>query len=228
MVKKIGFGLLAVFFLSQVLYAQTSEETRPLPAFNAAKISNGIEVVFVKGDKHEIEITASGIELSRVETSVTNREFEMKITGVTPRSATVKATITYVQLESIQTNTSARAFLRDPMVVRVARLSAATSSYIEAEVQVQELVLEAQTNAKIFVKGKTSKLDFSAATNSEIEGDGLEVAHAEVKINTNAKGSFRVTESLRGTAATRGRITYSGDPKILDVKTNTGGAIDEK
>ncbi|MCC5936765.1 MAG: DUF2807 domain-containing protein [Lunatimonas sp.] len=228
MKSKIQIACLLGFFLTHVLVAQTSSETRPLPAFNGVRVSNSIEAVFVKGDKHEIEITASGLELSKVETSVTNRELELKISGVSPRSATVKATVTYVDLESVQAATSAKVFLKDPLVVRSAQLSAATSSYIEGVVQAQDLVLEAQTNAKIFVKGTASKLDFSAATNSEIDAEELEVEHAEVKINTNAKGSFQVTESLRGTAATRGRITYSGDPKILDVKTNTGGAIDEK
>ncbi|WP_209331577.1 head GIN domain-containing protein [Lunatimonas salinarum] len=226
--SRILMVLFMGFFLPQMLMAQTNNETRPLPAFNGVSVSNGIEAVFVKGEKHGIEITASGLELSRVETSVTNRVLEMKIAGVTPRSATVKATITYVDLENVQAATSAKVFIKDPLAVRSVQLSAATSSYIEAVIQAQGLVLEAQTNSKIFVKGKASDLNFSAATNAEIDAEGLEVAHAEVKINTNAKGSFMVTESLKGTAATRGRITYTGDPKILDVKTNTGGAIDEK
>jgi hypothetical protein len=107
-------------------------------------------------------------------------------------------------------------------------LYAATSSYVEAEVDAKELVLDAQTNAKIFVSGKATNLDFSAYTNAEIAGEKLETDTATVKINTNAKGSFHVNQSITGSAATRGRVTYSGNPNIVDIKTNTGGSINEQ
>lgn len=220
--------LFIVFLAANRLVAQTNQETRDLAAFNGVKVSNAIEATFVKGDKHQIEIIASGIELSRVESKVTNRVLELRISGSNPRSSTIKATITYAELEEINASTSAKAFVQDPIEARLTKISAATSGYVEAEVKSQELIVDAQTNAKIYVKGKVDKLDFSAFTNAEIDGEGLEAQHAEVKINTNAKGSFHVSESLRGSAATRGRVTYTGDPKIVDIKTNTGGSIEEK
>lgn len=208
--------------------AQTAEETRPLAAFNAVQISSGIDANLVKGDTHSIEITSSGLELSRVESTVTNRVLELKISGISPKASSVKATITYVNIEEVSASTSAKAFIKDPISEKTVKLYAATSSYIEAEVNAQDLVVDAQTNAKIFVTGTATNLDFSAYTNSEIDGEKLVTENASVKINTNAKGSFHVNESISGTAATRGRVVYSGDPNIVDIKTNTGGSINEK
>ena len=78
-------------------------------------------------------------------------------------------------------------------------------------------MLEAETNAKMFVKGTAVNLDYNA----------LVVEHAEIRTNTNASGVFEVTESLKGTAATRGRINYKGDPNSIDVKESIGGSIEK-
>jgi hypothetical protein len=209
-------------------YAQTSEESRSLAAFNSIQVASGIDVTLVKGDSHGIQITASGVELTKVESKVTNRVLELKISGISPKASTVKAIITYVSLEEISASTGAKVFVKDPLTGKGIKLFAATSSYIEATVNSQDLLLDAQTNAKIFVTGKTTNLDFSAYTNAEIDGEKLEADNASVKINTNAKGSFHVNKSITGSAATRGRVIYTGDPNIVDLKTNTGGSINEK
>ncbi|HSI77411.1 MAG TPA: head GIN domain-containing protein [Lunatimonas sp.] len=209
-------------------YAQTVEESRALAAFNSIQVSSGIDATLIKGDTHGIEITASGVELSKVESKVTNRVLELKIPGISPKASTVKAIITYVSIEEISASTSAKVFIKDPITEKAVKLFAATSSYIEAEVNAQDLLLDAQTNAKIFVTGKATNLDFSAYTNAEIDGEKLVTDNATVRINTNAKGSFHVNESIKGTAATRGRVVYTGDPNIVDIKTNTGGSINEK
>jgi|GEM_PF-883807 len=209
-------------------FAQTAEELRNLAAFNSVQVSSGIDATLVKGDSHGIIIIASGVELSKVESNVNNRVLELKLSGISPKASTVKATITYVSLEEVSASTSAKVFIKDPISVKAVKLYAATSSYVEAEVNAQDLLVDAQTNAKIFVTGKVTNLDFSAYTNSEIDGEKLETENATVKINTNAKGSFHVTKSITGSAATRGRVVYTGDPNIVDIKTNTGGSVNEK
>lgn len=209
-------------------FAQTEEETRTLAAFNSIQVASGIEATLVKGDSHSIEITASGVELSKIESNVTNRVLELKISGISPKASTIKAIVTYVSLEEVSGSSSAKVFVKNPISEKKVRLYAASSSYVEAEVNAENLVVDAQTNAKISVNGKVANLDFSAYTNAEIDGEKLVTDNATVKINTNAKGSFHVNKSITGSAATRGRVTYTGDPNIVDIKTNTGGSIDEK
>lgn len=213
---------------TMVSYAQTELESRSLAAFNSIQVSSGIDATLVKGDTHNIEITASGVELSRVESKVTNRVLELKVSGISPKASTVKATITYVSLEEVSASTSAKVFVKELITEKSVKLFAATSSYVEVEVNAQDLLVDAQTNAKIFITGKATNLDFSAYTNAEIDGEKLVTDNATVRINTNAKGSFHVNESISGTAATRGRVVYTGDPNIVDIKTNTGGSINEK
>ena len=209
-------------------FAQTAEESRALAAFNSIQVTSGIDATLVKGDIHGVEITASGVELTKVESNVTNRVLELKISGIPPKASTVKAIVTYVSLEEVSASNSAKVFVKETITEKGVKLYATTSSYVEAEVNAQDLLLDAQTNARIFVTGKVTNLDFYAYTNSEIDGEKLETDNATVKINTNAKGSLHVNNSITGSAATRGRVTYTGDPNVVDIKTNTGGSINEK
>jgi hypothetical protein len=105
-------------------------------------------------------------------------------------------------------------------------LNTATNGYLEAAVKAHSLSLDAQTNSQMSLRGTADQLYFNAFTNAQIDGDGFEANKAEVRVNTNATGTFKVLESIKGTAATRGRVKYTGNPNLVDVKVNTGGAID--
>jgi len=216
----------APLLLSLNLLAQTNTETRDLGVFNAVKVSNSIEAELIKGDKHEVIISASGIDLNRIETEIDNRTLEVEIDGSNFGASTVKVTITYVEIDEVTANTSAKVFVKEVLQAKEVKLSAYTASYLEAKVNSQSLSLEAATNAKIFIDGTARTLALKAYTNAEIDGENLEVEEATVKVNTAAHANFSVNESIKGSAATAGKVYYKGNPNIVDVKTNTGGAIE--
>lgn len=225
--KAINYLLsVAALLVTFNLAAQTNEEARSLQSFNAIKISNAIEADLVKGDKNEIHIAASGIDLNRVSTAINKQTLEVKITGSNIGATAVKVKITYIDINEVSATTAAKVFVKSPLNARTIKVNAATSSYIEAEVNSHALVLDAATNAKIFVNGSAETLDLKAFTNAEINGADLDVDEANVRVNTAASANFTVNESIKGSAATAGKVYYKGDPNFVDVKTNTGGSIE--
>lgn len=207
--------------------AQTNTETRTLSAFDQLDVSDGIEVELQKGEKQEITITASGIDLDQIVSDVDKRRLELEVDGSKPKASAVKVVITYLQLNEIEVSSGAKVFVIEPIENKDIDLTVASNGYLEIEVKAENLMLEAETNAKMFVKGTAVNLDYNAFTNAEIDGEELVVEHAEIRTNTNASGVFEVTASLKGTAATRGRVNYKGDPKIIDVKESIGGVIEK-
>lgn len=217
---------LITLLVSMPLLAQTSSDSRSLETFNAVKVMNSIEAELVKGDVNEIEITASGIGLDRIETKINNRTLTVQVKGSNIGSSSIKAKITYIDIDELSATTSARIFVKDILNSKQVTLSAATSSYIEAEVNTQKLTLDAATKAKIFVTGTAENLDLNAFTDAEIDGTNLEVEAAQVRANTAARANFTVNKSIEGRAATAAKIYYQGDPSLIDVRTNTGGVIE--
>lgn len=220
------FFVVAALLLSFSLAAQTNQETRSLQSFNAVKVSNAVEAELIKGDKNEIHIAASGIDLDRVSTAINKQVLEVKITGSNLGGSSVKVTITYKDINEVSASTAAKVFVKDPLSARTVKINATTSSYIEAEVNSHALVLDAATNAKVFITGSAETLDLKAFTNAEIDGTDFDVDDANVRVNTAASANFTVNESIKGSAATAGKVYYHGDPNFVDVKTNTGGAIE--
>lgn len=230
MIKRKFETLLTMITLliSLPLFAQTSSESRSLETFNAVRVANSIEAELVKGDVNEIEITASGIDLNRIETRISNRTLTVQVKGSNIGSSSIKAKITYIDIDELSAATSARIFVKDVLNSKQVKLSAATSSYIEVKVNAQKLTLDAATKAKIFVAGTAENLDLNAFTDAEIDGTNLEVETAQVRANTAARANFTVNKSIEGRAATAAKIYYEGDPSLIDVRTNTGGAIERK
>lgn len=216
--------LVLVGFLAKT---QTVSETRTLTAFDQLALSNSIEAELVPGDEYEISITASGIDPENVVTEVNKRKLTVSISGTNPKSSSVKVVITYNLLDDVEVDTGAKAIIKGTLEQKSIRLQVASNGYLEADVNADDLFLRAETNSKMYVKGKANNLDYNAFTNAEIDGEGLVVNKAEVRTNTNASGSFEVLESLKGSAATRGRIKYKGDPKEVDIKESIGGAIEK-
>lgn len=222
---------LFIFLISFVAFtaqAQTNKETRELRDFSSVKISNSIEAELVKGDKNSISIVASGIALDKIETDVSEDALEVKLGRGNFRSSSVKVTITYVEIEKIQANTSAKVFANNELAGSNIYLFSNTNAYIEVAVEAENLFIEASTNSKIAVKGTATNLELKAYTNADIDGRKLEVHHAEILANTAAKGEFSVKASIKGSAATAAKITYDGNPNLVDIKTNTGGDIKKK
>jgi len=220
-------GLVAVL-LSFQSFGQTSEEVRKLAAFNRIKISNAIEAEFERGDRHEIHITASGLDLDKVETNVGNRQLEIKLARGNFRSTSVKVKVIYVDIDQIEASSSSRVFVKDVIESKNVKITASTSSYVEAKVNAANLQLDAASNAKIFINGTAENLNLKAVTSAEVNGKDLIVKSADIVANTAAKAEIKVTESIKGSAATAAKVYYIGNPNMVDVKTSTAGTIEQR
>lgn len=225
MKTKTTLLILSFFLTFGLLQAQTQREVRSLGAFNAVKVSNAIKVELVKGSENKAELTVSGIELGKVETSIVDETLEIRLARGNFRNHNVEVKITYKDIQGIEALTSARVIAKSPIEASEAYLFASTSAYLEAEVEADVLNIEAATNAKIFVTGKVEKLGLRAFTNAEIDGQNLRANQVEVMANTAATVYFRTTGIIEGSAATAAKIYYKGNPKEVNVKTSTGGTI---
>ncbi|MDN3669678.1 head GIN domain-containing protein [Echinicola jeungdonensis] len=216
---------LALMVFSAGALAQTSKDSRELSSFRAVKVANSIEAELVKGTRNHIEITASGVDVGDVETEVKKQQLIVGLSHGNFGSNTVKVTITYVDIEEVEALTGAKVFVKNVIENKSVTLRAYTNSYLEAKVRAAKLDLETSTNGKIFIEGKAEDLILEAFTKSEISGPDLIVENAQVRTNTAANSTITVNNSIKGSAATAGKVWFHGEPKLVDVKSNTGGEI---
>ncbi|MCH7409764.1 DUF2807 domain-containing protein [Belliella sp. DSM 111904] len=228
MKKLTNIVTLLLLIMGQQVFAQTQKETRDLRNFSSLKVNSAIEAELVKGEKNSIAIVASGVDLDKVETNVSDGTLEVKLGRGNFRSSSVKVTITYVDIDEIQASSNSKVFANDLLEADRIYLFAASNAYIEASVNATNLFVEGNTNAKLAVEGNAKNLELKLYTKAELDGKKLTIDSAEVTANTAAKAEFKVVDAIKGSAATAASINYTGDPKLIDVKTNTGGDIKKK
>jgi hypothetical protein len=221
-----------ILFLALGLFgsiqAQTQKDSRNVRDFNTVKVSNSIKAELVKGSQNRVEITVSGIDVGKVETSVVGETLEIKLARGNFRNHVVSVVVTYVELLGIEANTSANVISKDPIVAQEAFLFATTNAYLEAEVEADVLSVDAATNARVFVRGEVDELNVKAFTNAEIDGKNLTGKKIELQANTAATIHFNATSTIEGSVATAAKVYYGGNPKDVDVKTTTGGSLQKR
>ncbi|WP_113923911.1 head GIN domain-containing protein [Cognataquiflexum aquatile] len=228
MKKKIKLILIALIAFVGFTNAQTQSDSRPLREFNVVKVSNSIKAELVKGDENKVDITASGIDVGKVETSVVGDALEVRLARGNYRNHSVKVVVTYVDIQGIEATSSAQVVAKSKIEAQEAYLASSNNAYLEAMVDAEKLNLEAATNSRIFIKGKVGQLEANAYTNAQIDGMNLVAENVNVLGNTTASISFTATSSINGSLATAAKIVYDGNPTEVNVKTGTGGSIKKK
>lgn len=224
-IKLILIAFLATFGISN---AQTQNDSRQLRDFNVVKVSNAIKAELVKGDVNKVEITASGIDVGKVETSVVGDALEVRLARGNYRNHSVRVVVTYVDIQGVEATSSAQVVAKSKIEALEAYLATSNNAYLEAKVEADKLNLEAATNSRIFIKGNVKQLEVNAYTNAQVDGMNLVAQKVNVLGNTTASISFTATSSINGSLATAAKIVYDGNPSEVNVKTGTGGSIKKK
>jgi hypothetical protein len=224
-IKLILIAFIATFGISN---AQTQNVSRQLRDFNVVKVSNAIKAELVKGDVNKVEITASGIDVGKVETSVVGDALEVRLARGNYRNHSVRVVVTYVDIQGVEATSSAQVVAKSKIEALEAYLATSNNAYLEANVEADKLNLEAATNSRIFIKGNVKQLEVNAYTNAQVDGMNLIAQKVNVLGNTTASISFTATSSINGSLATAAKIVYDGNPSEVNVKTGTGGSIKKK
>jgi hypothetical protein len=225
---KIKLILIAFLATVGISNAQTQNDSRQLRDFNIVKVSNAIKAELVKGDVNKVEITASGIDVGKVETSVVGDALEVRLARGNYRNHSVRVVVTYVDIQGVEATSSAQVVAKSKIEAQEAYLATTNNAYLEASVEADKLNLEAATNSRIFINGKVKQLEVNAYTNAQVDGMNLVAQKVNVLGNTTASISFTATSSINGSLATAAKIVYDGNPSEVNVKTGTGGSIKKK
>lgn len=225
---KIKLILIAFLATLGISNAQTQNDSRQLRDFNVVKVSNAIKAELVKGDVNKVEITASGIDVGKVETSVVGDALEVRLARGNYRNHSVRVVVTYVDIQGVEATSSAQVVAKSKIEALEAYLATSNNAYLEANVEADKLNLEAATNSRIFIKGNVKQLEVNAYTNAQVDGMNLVAQKVNVLGNTTASISFTATSSINGSLATAAKIVYDGNPSEVNVKTGTGGSIKKK
>ena len=204
-------------------------ETRPLEGFDAIEIGGGIDLFLQQGAGFVVEVEADEDELAEIVTEVRNRTLQIRRKSSFsffnwsghPGSVHVTlpglASLTASGGSDVRTE---RTFMGDRL-----QLVASGGSDLEIAVTVAELEAEASGGSDMRLRGSARSASVRSSGGSDLNASGLTVDEADVRSSGGSDASIAVRDKIVANASGGSDVTYSGEPRTVDVNTSGGADV---
>ena len=218
--------LIAIFVIFWEVSAAQKTETRSLDTFRSIRVSSGIEVKLVQGERPAARIEASGISLGEVITEVQGNTLKIGLRSIRFDGRNdVNVQVTYKELDRITAVAAASVVSTAAVETEALDLSASAAASIEVEVKALRLSAEASTASAIILSGAAKDVHMEATTSSSIDAYHLEADQVTAEASTASDIGVTVRQEISAEASTAGTIRYKGDPARSNTTATTAGSI---
>jgi len=212
-------------FLGQLTFAQKTE-VRQLDRFTALRVTSGIDVKLIRGDRPSARIESSGIRLDEIDTEVQGNTLRIGFKSIRIDGRNdVKIQVTYVSLDRITALAAASVYASEPVVSDGLELSASAAGSIEIPVKAERLSVEANAASSVILSGKAVQFHAEASTSSTVDAYQLEAQRVTVRVSTASDARVTARKEIDAEASTAGSIRYKGDPERSNTSATTAGSI---
>lgn len=221
--KKI---VLFVFLIGCItsLHAQETE-VRKVSSFRGVKSSNAIDVYLKKGDKEQVRIEATGIDLSEVLTEVSGSSLRIHLARNSYRKVNVKAYVTYVSLDRISASSASTIFSEGTIKSPSLDISASSASSIEISIDTDQVELDASSAANIRLEGRAATINLEVSSAGEIDAYNLQSEKVTARASSAGSAKVSVSKDLDAHASSAGSIRYRGAPSRTNTGSSSGGSV---
>ncbi len=219
--------IFAAILISVTAFAQEGKrkiETRNISAFDKIRVSKGINVTLIEGEKPKAEVHIQNADLSDVITESEKNTLTLKMKTKIYKDVAVQVFVTYQTLRDISVGAGGSVDGKTTLFADQLTMDAGMDGSIDLDIDVN--VLEASVSAaRITLAGNANTLEIKATTGGKFEGKKLESKKAYVKANTGGVATVWASESIDASAGTGGTVEYGGDPTKVETKETLGGTI---
>lgn len=204
--------------------AEAKTEKRALQAFDRIKVSKGVNVTLVEGEKPQAEIYIKNAETSEVIIEQKGSELIFKMRSRNYTDVALNVYVTYQKLREISVVSGGTVESEDLIEANDLVLEAGMDGKISLEVDVQKLTAKAST-AIIEVIGTADVIDVRTSTRGKFLGASLKAREATVSANTGSTAQIWITDKIVANVASGATVEYAGNPEKVEAKQTMGGKV---
>lgn len=227
------FGLIAISMMSVAIAmridlkeslpvqgnGQIQDSTLQVEAFTSMTISNGMNVKYQPGEKHEVKIITDANLLAKVYVNVRGDWLTISKDNDFGQATSIEIFVTSPSIREINTHNSGVVIVDSVLNQEELKIEASNSGHVELLAVTQNLRLRASNSGSIIIRGETEDLDASASSSGAIEAADLLSQFADVSAEGSSSVKVRVADRLVSTCNGGSSVFYSG-PETLKVKAN--------
>jgi hypothetical protein len=208
--------------LAQEPEAEAKTEIRALEAFDKIRVSKGVNVTLVEGEKPQAEIYITNAETSEVIIEQKGSELFFKMYSRNYTDVALNIYVTYQKLREISVGSGGTVESEDLIEADELVLEAGMDGNINLEVEVQKLTAKAST-AIVEVIGTADVIDVRTSTRGKFLGASLKAREATVSSNTGSTAQIWVTDKIVANVGSGAKVEYAGNPEKVEAKETMGG-----
>jgi hypothetical protein len=229
----ISLSLVAAFAQDKVIY-DANAEVRKVPAFNAIKVSHGIELLLTHGNTEAVAVSAEEKEQrDAIKTEVTNGELRIYIEQkamkwwkqLISKGKKPKAYVSFVKLEKIDGSSGAKITIDGSLNTAVLSFDLSSGANLRAIVKAKHLTVEQSSGGTTNISGTAENLKVNSSSGGRFNGYDLVVVKCKAEASSGGKIQLNVTNELAAYASSGGGIDYKGSGAIMDISTSSGGKV---
>jgi hypothetical protein len=226
-------------------------ETRKLSSFSKLQVSGSLETFMEIGNEESVKVVAEGVSPGRVITEVNGNTLEVHMERGEYRNIKVKVYITYKSLDAIDksgsgnftcssdlsstdftlnTNGSGNIFITKKIKAQQFKIRKGGSGNIKlGSLETDDADLEFSGSGDFQVSdGYAKKQSIHLSGSGSFIGSGLKSDECIASISGSGNIDISVSQSLEGTIAGSGNITYAGDAQVTKAGIIGSGRIHKK
>ena len=209
--------------------AAQQRETRPLEGFDAIAVGGGIDLLVRQGDRFVVEVAATK-ELADIVTEVRGDTLEIRrrqrdgfFDWASGDLGSVNVTLP--RLTALTASGGSDAVTEGTFSSDELELVASGGSDITIDVSATELTMQASGGSDLRVSGTARTARAHSSGGSDLDASRLTVDDVEVHSSGGSDLAVAVRERIAGNASGGSDVTYSGDPRSVDVDSSGGSDV---
>lgn len=219
-VKKIINSLIfSLFFWTSVGYSQDIGD------FNAVKTYDGLSVTLISSSENKLEFSGEDKESIVVENSKGTLKISLKISKLFAGYKTFVKVFHKDPLTIVQANDESFIKFNKTIQQDLIQLEAYESAIIEADLNVDQLLVKAFFNGEVKASGTSHNQDITINTGGTYSGEKLKTTLTTVAVNAGGNASVFASDYVQANVKAGGTVLIYGNPSKVDEKTLFGGFI---
>ncbi len=227
------FGLIAISMMSVAIAmridlreslpvqgnGQIQDSTLQVEAFTNMTISNGMNVKYQPGEKHEVKIITDANLLAKVYVNVRGDWLTISKDNDFGQATSIEIFVTSPSIREVNAHNSGVIRIDSLLNQEFLKVGASNSGQVDLLAVTQNLELRTSNSGRIVIRGETEDLDASASSSGVIEAGDLLSQYANVSAEGSSSVKVRARDRLVSTCNGGSSVFYSG-PETLKVKAN--------
>jgi hypothetical protein len=225
----------AIFQSSSLCAAPSldARETRQISGFHGISVSSGIDVFLTQKNVEEVFVEAKSSDLGKIITRVEEGILKIYVKDKSWQlfnwdNESIKVYVSFKTIDKLHASGGSDVNSESVLKLDNLDLDVSSGSDVKLELDANELRVESSSGSDVSLNGKALVAEVSASSGSDITASDLEIKKCSARASSGSDIGIKVTEELTADASSGSDISYSGNPKVKNIKESSGGDVTQK